>query len=82
MIYFGDPEWVSLPPSTAGFVLQTNGPGNAPTWVDPGSAALPVATQVGQVLYSVDGSTFTVELPVTSRHGWLVNNDGIHIVVG
>lgn len=44
--------------------------------------ALPPATQVGQVVYSVDGSTFTVQLPLTSRHGWLVANDGIHIVVG
>jgi len=44
--------------------------------------SLPSASQVGEVLYSKDGSTFTVELPVTSDYGWLVNNDGIHIIVG
>ena len=47
----------------------------------PGGSAIP-ATQIGQVLYSVDGLTFTAELPVTSDHGWLVNNDGILIVNG
>ena len=47
-----------------------------------GSGALPPATQVGQVLFSVSGSTFTVELPVTSAEGWLVNNEGILIVNG
>ena len=40
------------------------------------------ATQVGQVLFSVDGSTFVAELPITGPQGWLVNNDGILIVNG
>lgn len=45
-------------------------------------AVLPAAAQIGQVLFSANGSTFTAQLPLTSRHGWLVANDGIHIVVG
>lgn len=47
-----------------------------------GAGSLPAAGQLGQVLYSIDGSTFSVQLPLTSRHGWLVNDDGEHIVVG
>lgn len=43
---------------------------------------LPPATQLGQVLYSIDGASFTVQLPLTSCHGWLINNDGELIVVG
>jgi hypothetical protein len=43
---------------------------------------LPPATQVGQVLYSVDGLTFTVQQPLTSKQGWLVNNDGELLVCG
>ncbi len=45
-----------------------------------GGGSLPSATAVGQVLFSEDGSTFTVEDPVTSCNGWLVNEDGQHLV--
>jgi hypothetical protein len=44
--------------------------------------ALPPATQVGQVLSSIDGSTFEVQLPLTSCNGWLLNDDGVLLVVG
>jgi hypothetical protein len=47
-----------------------------------GSGSLPSATQVGQVLFSVDGANFTVRQPLTSCEGWLVNNEGVLIVVG
>ena len=47
----------------------------------PGGGSIP-ATQVGQVLFSVDGSTFTAETPVTADGGWLVNAHGIQIVNG
>jgi hypothetical protein len=41
------------------------------------------ATQVGQVLFSVDGSTFTKEMPLTSDYGgWISNDDGIMVVMG
>lgn len=39
------------------------------------------ATQIGQVLYSVDGTTFTAELPLTNDNGWMVNDDGLLLVV-
>jgi hypothetical protein len=39
------------------------------------------ATQIGQVLYSVDGVIFTAELPITDEAGWLVEEtSGILIV--
>lgn len=41
------------------------------------------ATEVGQVLISVDGLTFSAHLPLTTLiDGWLINNDGIMLVVG
>lgn len=44
---------------------------------------LPSATQVGQVLYSIDGYNFTVEQPLTEYcGGWLINDDGELLVVG
>lgn len=42
---------------------------------------LPTPTQVGQVLFSVDGVQFTVEMPLTNDHGWMVNSDGILLVI-
>lgn len=45
-------------------------------------AGLPPATDVGQVLFSVDGSTFTVRQPITTEEGWLVNDEGHLLVVG
>jgi hypothetical protein len=39
------------------------------------------ATTVGQVLYSQDGSTFAAEDPITSTAGWLVNNDGLLLIL-
>lgn len=41
------------------------------------------ATQVGQVLYSIDGATFSAQMPITSPStGWLIQDDGLHIVAG
>lgn len=48
-----------------------------------GGGALPPATQIGQVLFSVNGTTFTVEQPLTEYGGgWLINDDGELIVTG
>lgn len=38
-------------------------------------------SQIGHVLMSTDGLTFTVECPLTAD-GWLVNDNGIMLVVG
>lgn len=46
------------------------------------SSGLPSATQIGQILFSVDGSSFTAQLPITSEDGWLVNDNDILIVSG
>jgi hypothetical protein len=47
-----------------------------------GGGALPAANDVGDVLLSVDGSTFTVRHPLTGSAGWLVNDDGTLLVTG
>lgn len=48
-----------------------------------GEASLPQPTCCGQVLYSIDGNSFTAQLPLTSTSsGWLVNDNGILLVVG
>lgn len=43
---------------------------------------LPAADSVGQVLFSVDGLTFSRQQPMTSTDGWLVNDEGHLLVVG
>jgi hypothetical protein len=46
-----------------------------------GGGGVPIAAQtVGQVLFSINGSTFTPSLPITSNQGWLVNDQGILVV--
>ena len=46
-----------------------------------GGGALPAATEVGQMLYSYDGSTFEIVKPVVADDGFLVTDDDGHIVV-
>lgn len=45
------------------------------------SGALPPATEVGQFLYSYDGSTFEIVKPVVADDGFVVTDDDGHIVV-
>jgi len=40
------------------------------------------ATEVGQVLYSIDGNTFSAQLPLTNNAGWMITASGIMMVVG
>jgi len=42
---------------------------------------IPAATSLGQVLFSIDGASFTVQQPVCGP-GWLASDDGILIVSG
>lgn len=45
--------------------------------------SLPSASAVGQVLMSIDGTTFSVQQPLTEYCcGWLINDFGEHLVVG
>jgi hypothetical protein len=48
-----------------------------------GGSGMPTPTQVGQVLICAFGATFTSQLPLTSTEtGWLIDNDGVLMVVG
>jgi len=40
------------------------------------------ATSLGQVLFSINGTTFTAQQPLTSSNGWMVNSNGILLVTG
>ena len=51
-------------------------------YLERGESDLPTPTEVGQVLFARDAGQFTVEMPLTGPYGWLVNNDGILLVVG
>jgi len=75
------------PPAEEGLVRLVSGDlvafvgGQVRSLTQQGGGALPPATQVGQVLFSADGTSFTVEVPITSCDGWLVNDDGVLLVV-
>jgi len=46
------------------------------------TAATFPSTQIGQILYSINGTLFSAQLPVTDDAGWLVEeNNGILLVV-
>ncbi len=76
----GDPDLIAASQDNAG----ANQDGWAPHQnevidaVDVGGGA---ATIVGQVLYSKDGATFEAVTPLTSSGGWLVNDDGLLLIV-
>lgn len=46
-----------------------------------GGSGVP-ASEPGQVLFSVDGSTFTAEIPIVGNGCWLADNEGELIVKG
>jgi hypothetical protein len=47
----------------------------------PTTQPLPVPNDIGVVLYAKSAEEFTIERPLTGPSGWLVNNDGILLVV-
>jgi len=47
-----------------------------------GSGSLPAATLRGQILFSIDGSTFTVQSPTVDATGWLADAQGELLVDG
>ena len=63
-------------------ILGTSGPYSVMLRDELGNnlGSLPSATRMGEILYSLDGENFTVELPITSSRGWLVNENGLHLV--
>lgn len=68
--------------STAKMVRTIVSSQGVPGPVGPAGPAIP-ATQVGEVLFSSDGSTFQAHMPLTSlTSGWLLDGVGIFLVVG
>jgi len=48
---------------------------------DGGTGTLPTPVNIGQVLFAKTATTFSVEQPLTTAQGWLVNEEGTLLVV-
>lgn len=66
-----------------GIIIDDAGPGGNLTISTSGSTgtSLPNASSIGQILFSVDGQSFTPQTPLVSPDGWLLNNSGTLLVV-
>lgn len=54
-----------------------------PTVPAPESTGTPPAENVGNVLFSVDGETWSSQKPLASDSGgWMTNDNGILLIVG
>lgn len=40
------------------------------------------ADAIGQIIISVDGISFSVQTPLVGDDGWLINDQGVLLVVG
>jgi hypothetical protein len=56
----------------------------AAVWAQVDGTAVPVATSRGQILYSMDGATFTAQTPLASDTGVIITEDdtGYIVVLG
>ena len=48
---------------------------------DGGTGNLPTPVNIGQVLFAKSATEFTVEQPLTTAQGWLVNEEGTLLIV-
>ena len=71
---------INAPDGDPGVFRLRWGPGAGEVRTIPGG--LPPATMVGQVLFSEDGATVTVEDPLVGCDGWLANDDEELLVCG
>jgi len=67
----------------SGITLTVLNPGGNETLeISASGSGLPAAAAVGQLLFSVDGTVFTAQTPLTSPDGWLVDSAGLLLVAG
>ena len=66
ILYRGATAWNALPPSTAGFVLSTQGPSANPTWVSNSLSAVRVVTASGAVTVAVTDYLIVVNKTVAA----------------
>jgi hypothetical protein len=64
ILYWDGSVWAVLPPGTATQILQTNGSGSPPAWVNASAGSVPDGTAHGDVLYW-NGSAWTLLAPGT-----------------
>jgi hypothetical protein len=77
-VYYGERQCLYNMDENVFRTILTNGIGGSPGSGSGGD--LPNATEVGQILMSIDGYTFQRVLPVTTDEGWLVNDQGYLLV--
>lgn len=77
-VYYGERQCLHNMDENVFRTILTNGIGGSPG--SGNGENLPNATEIGQILMSVDGYTFQRVLPVTTDQGWLVNDQGYLLV--
>ncbi len=69
LMYYNGTDWVVLTPGTAGYVLQSNGFGNAPSWGNVAGTVTSVGLDLPNTEFSISGSPVTTSGTLTAT--WL-----------
>ena len=76
LLYRGASVWSALAPSTAGYLLATNGIGADPAWV-PTSAALPDQAGNTDKFLQTDGTTASWQFPVVAASSIVIGTTAV-----
>jgi hypothetical protein len=60
IVYYNGSSWVVLAPGTAGQILQTNGAGSNPTWVNNGGGSTPVPATIKDLAFWISADIVNV----------------------
>jgi len=80
LLYRNGSAWVRLAPGTAGYLLQTNGAGSAPTWVAPPASSITINTSA-PLTGGGTGSSFTLGVTFGTTAGTILegSNDALYV---
>lgn len=80
LLYRNGSAWVRLAPGTAGYLLQTNGAGFAPTWVAPPTSSITINTSA-PLTGGGTGASFTLGVTFGTSAGTILegNNDALYV---
>jgi len=89
---FSDTIWDLdlVAPTDPGKVAYVDQGGGVNSWrmvdslgaFNPRDGGVPVPNAIGQVLFAITDNELSVQQPMTSSGGWLVNSDGTLLVAG
>ena len=66
LMYYNGTDWVVLTPGTAGYVLKSNGFGNAPSWGSAAGTVTSVGLDLPNTEFSISGSPVTTNGTLTA----------------